>query len=384
MPENAPEHRPVPQDFVDAAQRYARRRNALFVAHLFFGAAYLSLMMGRGSDTLVGMARAIPGTSVHAIETFCYFALFSLCYLLLRLPLAVYGDYLLEHQFGLSTMAPVPWAVRQVKKWLLSFTLAAPIAVVLYELIRALPRLWWLPAGSMWLFLGYVLARITPTVLMPLFYKFEPIDDPALTGRLEQLARRAGITLTGVCRMNLSRETKKANAMVMGMGSSRHVALGDTLLASCTREEIAVVFAHELGHVVGRDLLRSFVLFSAVSFASLFLASRILGRAAAGLGIDAVHDPRTLPAFIAILGAIQLLVMPFANAYSRWRERLCDAYALRATGDRDAFISMMTKLARRNLADLRPSRLAELLLYDHPPIGRRIRFARNFDLGDAK
>jgi STE24 endopeptidase len=380
MPDTDPERRPDPDALLDAARRYARRRYALFAAHLAFGAGFLVLMALRGSDVIARLVRPLPGADLHPVETLWYFALFSLTYLLLQLPLAVYGDYVTEHEFGLSTLTPGRWVVRRAKRWLLSFALAAPLVVAFYALLKALPRDWWLPAGALCLFVSYVLARFAPRILLPFFHKLEPLDDPDLTGRLAALARKAGITLTGACRIDLSRETKKANAMVMGFGSSRRVALGDTMLDRYSHDEIAVVFAHELGHVVGRDLLKGFVLFGLVSFGSLFAASRLLGDAAGELGIEAVHDPRTLPVLIAILAAIQLLVMPLSNSYSRWRERLCDAFALRTTRDREAFISVMTKLARQNLADVRPNAVVEILLFDHPPIGRRIRFAQHFDL----
>ncbi len=372
----------------DQAKRYARRRYVLFFAHLAVGVAFLAAMIAGGSPALARWAREMAGLDRFLTVLFFYFAAFSLVYLAVTLPLTFYGEYALEHEFGLSTQTLGRWAARRLKKWAFSFAVAAPLVLGFYWIIRRWPERWWLPAAVAWLLVSYVFARLAPRVVLPLFYKLQLIGDEALAARLAALASKAGIRLTGACRIDLSRETRKANAAVIGLGSSRRVVLGDTLLEKFTQDEIASVFAHELGHIVHGDLAKGFVLAAALATGSLYAGSLVLARAAAALGIAAVGpdpasraaNPETLPILIAIFAVIQLGVMPFEKWYSRWREQKSDEYALRATGDRESFILAMKKLGAMNLADVNPSRLAEIFLFSHPPISRRIQFARRLNL----
>ncbi len=364
-------------------RRYARRRYALVVGHLLTGLVFLVAMIAGGSARLADWAREVAGPDSFFLTVFLYFVGFSLAYLVVSLPLSFYGGHALEHQFDLSTQTFGRWARRRIKKWVYSFIVAAPLVLVFYAMLRSWERNWWIPAAAVWILVAYILAKFAPKILIPLFFKLEPVDDPALPERLAGLAKRAGLRLDGVCRIDLSRETKKANAAVVGLGSTRRVVLGDTLLASFTRDEIAAVFAHELGHIVRHDLAKALAVGAALSAGSLYVGSLVLARAAGALGIECVSAPETLPILIAVVAAIQFVVLPFEKWASRRRELACDRYALVATGSREPFISAMRKLGAMNLADVRPNKLAEILLFSHPPISKRIRFAATVDLEAA-
>ena len=93
-------------------------------------------------------------------------------------------------------------------------------------------------------------------VLLPIFYKFKPLDRPALVDRLMALATRARTDVVGVFEWVLSGHTRKANAALAGMGRTRRILLSDTLLADYSEDEIEVILAHELAHHVHRDLWR--------------------------------------------------------------------------------------------------------------------------------
>ena len=82
-----------------------------------------------------------------------------------------------------------------------------------------------------------------------------------------------------------------------------------------------------------------------------------------------------MPLFGLALGVFGLITLPLGNAYSRWRESRADDYALETTHNAPAFIGAMEKLANQNLAELEPEPWVEFLLYDHPPIGKRLRRA---------
>ena len=382
----------LPQRPVREVRRYARLRYLLFGTHLVAGVAFLALMIAGGSASITAAALEIAGARSYYLTLFYYFAGFSLAHLAFTLPLKFYREYVLEHQFGLSNQTLGQWVGRRMKKWGIFFVLATPVVLVFYAMLRHWPTLWWLPAAGVWMLFSYVLAKFAPRILIPLFYRLEPIANDKLKASLGHLASKAGIELTGVCRIDLSRETKKANAAVVGMGKTRRVVLGDTLLEKFTPEEIAAVFAHELGHIVRRHLLKGFLLAALLATVSLYAGSRVLLHATRALGIrpipaepgNPVASPETVPILVAVLAAIQLLVLPLEKWYSRRREVESDASALCATGDRAAFVSAMAKLGWMNLADVKPNKLAEVFLFSHPPISKRIRFAQEFNLGSER
>jgi len=358
------------------ARRYARARYALFVAELALGIAFTAYLLADGTFRLGEFARWASADGGLLWQAFFYYAAFFVLYFIISLPLGFFRGYALEHRFKLSTENVGRWLWRRAKRRLVSFVISAPLFVALVALIEWRND-WWFWAAVGWLFVSYGLARVGPRILLPLFYKLTPLDDAALVERLAKLAGDAKLSLAGVFRVDFSRETKKANAAVAGFGKHRRVILADTLLDNFTREEIGVVFAHELGHIVHRDLLLGFCVSGAVSFGALFLANITINAAAQRLGIQYTYE--LLPVLIAVFGVIQFVVMPFVNALSRWRERECDRHAIRTTGDAPSFISAMEKLAQMNLADVKPNRLVEILLFDHPPIEKRIAFARNME-----
>ena len=216
---------------IQEVKRYARRRYALFVGHIVVGAAFLLAMVAWGSAVIAREAREIAGPDAFLLTVFYFFVAFSLAYLVVSLPLAFYGGYVLERQFDLSTQTAAKWFGRRLKKWALSVAVAAPPVLAFYWMLRRWPETWWLPAAAVWILFSWVLAKLAPRFFIPLFYKLERIRDDALADRLLALAARAGIPLVGVFRIDLSRETKKANAAVVGFGATRRVLLADTLLA---------------------------------------------------------------------------------------------------------------------------------------------------------
>jgi STE24 endopeptidase len=254
------------------------------------------------------------------------------------------------------------------------------ILEIIYAVLRAAPDTWWLWAAGILLVFNVLLANLAPVLLFPIFYKFQPLGEEyaELAARLVRLAEKAGTRVQGVFKFDMSRRTKAANAALTGLGNTRRIILGDTLLSEFTPDEIETVLAHELGHQVHKDIPLGIAIESATTLAGLYLASLGLRWGAAALGFAGSADIATLPLFMLVMGAYGLLTMPLTNAYSRWRERLADAYALRATGNGPAFASAMTRLANQNLADADPEAWVEFLLHSHPALSKRIAMANEF------
>lgn len=294
---------------------------------------------------------------------------------LLTLPLGFYSGFVLEHRYQLSNQTFRAWMWRQVKGWLIGGPLGLLLLLGLYALIWFGGPLWWLWAAAGWLVLTLVLGRILPLVILPLFYKVTRLDDAGLLERLQRLAAGTGLGIEGVYRLHLSEETKKANAALTGLGRSRRVLLGDTLLEQFTPEEIEVVFAHEVGHHVHRHLPKMIAASVVLTAGGLWLVDALLRGTATHLGYARFDDPAALPLVLLVLRVFDLLLSPLQNAVSRFFERQCDRYALRRTKLADAYRSAFSKLARLNKSDPDPHPLVVWLWYDHPPIRERLAMA---------
>jgi len=359
------------------AKVYARIRRRLFLVDIaidsVYGLAWLIFGWAAGLK-----ATLLDLTTDDWLLVSAFGAVFGGVYLLINLPLAYTSGFVLPHRFQLSTQTLKGWIGDQVKAVLLAAILGGFILEIVYAVLRASPESWWLWAGALSLLFNVVLANLAPVLIAPLFYKFIPLGDEHadLAQRLIRLAERAHTRVRGVFKFDMSRRTKAANAALMGLGNTRRIVLGDTLLNEFTPDEIETVLAHELGHHVNQDIPVGILLESVLTLGGLYLASLGLKWGAATFGFAGPADIAALPVLALVMGAYSLVTMPLGNAYSRWRERRADAYALRATGNGAAYASALTRLANQNLADADPEPWVEFLLYSHPALSRRIAMAK--------
>ncbi len=299
---------------------------------------------------------------------------------LLTLPLSFWSGFILEHRYQLSNQTLPRWLWRQIKGYLVGGSIGLVLLLGLYTLLWYSGPWWWLWAAAGWLVVTLVLGQLVPVIILPLFYKVTRLDDMRLLERLRRISTGTGLKVEGIYRLHLSAETRKANAALAGLGRTRRVLLGDTLLDQFTPEEIEVVFAHEVGHHVHRHLPKMVVWGVLLATVSFCLANVVLQHAAANLGyptspMPAYEDPAALPLLLLVLTALSLLLMPAQNALSRFFERQCDRYALVRTGSPEAYRSAFIKLARINKADADPHPLVVWFFEDHPPIRQRLAMA---------
>ncbi len=365
----------------DKSTRYHRlRRRADLAGTVVAG---LVLLVLSGSSAAVGLrawaasvAGSLPVFFVDAatvvVFTTAVLAILQAC----EFPFAFYQGFLLEHRYGLSTQSAGHWLIDQAKGMALGTCLAIAGASVVFLALRHWPGQWWWMCAAAFTAAMVGLAQVAPVVLLPIFYRFKPLDRPALTARLLALASRARTDVMGVFEWELSGHTKKANAALAGMGHTRRILLSDTLLADYSDEEIEVILAHELAHHVHLDLWRGIALQTAVLAGGFYVAHRVLASTAGPLGLAGVADPAALPLLLLVGGAWSFATMPLANALSRAQERAADRYALEATGNVEGFVSAMKRLAQQNMAEEFPSPIVRWLFHSHPPIRERIEAAR--------
>jgi STE24 endopeptidase len=367
----------------DKSTKYHRlRRRADLTGTAVAGVLLLGLSLGGGAHRLregaAAISQWIPGGFDEPITVAFMTVLVVLLLQAVELPFAYYQGYLLEHRYGLSTQSRRHWVSDFLKGLMLGAFLAVAGASIVFSALRNAPDNWWWISAAIFAAASIGMAQLAPVLLLPIFYKFRPLDRPALADRLMALATRARTDVVGVFEWVLSGHTRKANAALAGMGKTRRILLSDTLLSDYSEDEIEVILAHELAHHVHRDLWRGIAVQAVSLVAGFFVIDLVLRSFAPALNLRGLSDPAGLPILLLCGGVWSLLVMPVANALSRAQERAADRYALRTTRNVDAFVTAMKRLSQQNLAEEYPSRIVRWLFYSHPPIRERIDAARAF------
>jgi STE24 endopeptidase len=357
------------------ARRYNRIRRWLSVADFVLGLALLVVLLVTGwTGTLRDLALR-GAAEYYSLAVFFYVVLLMVISKLLGIGLDYYA-FRLEHRYQLSNQRLSSWLWDELKGWLLGLVVASLLVEVLYYTIRESPQHWWLIAWVVFILLFIFFAQIAPIVFLPLFYKFEPLENERLKQRLVRLSERAGTRVRGVYEWKLSEKSKKANAALTGLGATRRIILADTLLQNYSDDEIEAVLAHELGHHVHRHILKSIGVQAAVTFVGFWAASTVLRYA-----VDQRHtfetlsDFANLPLLVLVSTVLSFLLMPVLNAYSRFNERQADRYCFQSVSNVGPFISSMNKLAEQNLAERTPSKWVEWFFHSHPAISRRVEAA---------
>ena len=361
------------------AKQYARLRRRLWLVDNLFSMFYILAWL------FFGWAVALRNwlvtfTSNDWLLVALFVVVFGGIYFVLNLPLGYYSGFILPHRFDQSNQKLKDWIIDQLK----GLAIGAPLGLILLELLylalRVTGDLWWLWTAAGMLVFTVLISNLAPVLIMPLFNKFVPLGDEhkELEERLINLAKRANTKVKGVFKFDMSKRTKSANAALTGLGNTRRIILGDTLINEFTIDEIETVLAHELGHHLHRDIPLLITFGTFTTMFGLYLASFGMNWAVDYFGFSSISDPAAFPALGMILGAFGLITMPLENAVSRWRENMADDYALESTGNKEAFASAFTRLANQNLGEIDPEKWVVFMFYSHPPLGVRIEKAKSF------
>ena len=299
------------------------------------------------------------------------------------LPWELLSAFGVEKRFGFNTITVKTWLMDQVKSLLISMVLGTLVGGGLLLLIGWLGRSWWLPAWVLLSLFEVLIMFIAPVVILPLFNKFEPLQDQELGSKIHALAREADFPLGGVFQIDASLRSTRSNAYFTGMGKTRRIALFDTLIEQHSHQEILAVMAHEIGHWKKRHTLKLMVAGVLASGVGTALVALLLdtpwlyGTIGAGASYDrlgAVGPVAALGMVLLgiLLSPLGLLGAPIASWYSRRLEYQADAYSLALYDHPTALEEGLIKLSEKNLSNLFPHPLVVTFRYSHPPLIQRV------------
>jgi len=356
---------------------YHKIKYRLFFINLFVNLLFLFLLSVSGIST-AWYYLALSISDHFLLINGIYTVLFCLTMYLVNFGFHFFEGFILEHRFGLSNQTFGKWLKDNLKGSLISFVVTIVAIEAAYLFLKNYPTTWWIWAGFFWLFLTLVMARITPTMIIPLFYKYSNIKNEELEKGILNLFEKCRLKIKDIYMVDFSAKTKKANAFVCGFGKSRRVVLSDNLVNQFSVPEIETVVAHEIGHYKNHDIIRLTAVNSTVTFLSFFLLDVFLKKMLTLGNITHIYDIAFFPIIVIGLSVFSLITMPILNGYSRFIERNADIFCLEMTQRPKDFISMIDKLGKMNLAEFEPHPLIEKFFYNHPSIAKRIKLAQEF------
>ena len=340
-------------------------------------------------DTVVGAAVALAFTfggglqCLHEVSALwlpegiarglALIALAGLVLMLLDLPFDLYRTFVIESRFGFNKTTPGLFLVDAVKGLVVAAALMLPLAAIILWLIGVLGPWWWVAAWAVTVAFGVFVQFIAPTVIMPLFNKFSPMQDPALKERVERLVARCGFKVKGLMVMDGSKRSAHGNAFFTGFGNTKRIVFFDTLLKQLDPPEVEAVLAHELGHFRLRHVLKRMALTAALSLAFFWLLGFLMAQGwfYAALGVASPSPAMALLLFMLVLPPFTFLLQPLGAMYSRMHEFEADQYAAQKASSRD-LVSALVKLYRENSSTLTPDPLHSAFYDSHPPAVARI------------
>jgi STE24 endopeptidase len=313
-------------------------------------------------------------TRFRPVQTMIYWAEFLVATTILGFPLAVYEGFFRERKYGLATQTFGPWLGDQFKGLLVGIVLGGLITVLLFGVVRRLPRTWWIWGSVVSILFLMFSVMIAPVFILPIFNKVTRLDDPHITGPILSLARANGIPARDVFQMDASRQTTRMSANVSGFGRTMRITLNDNLLRRGSPEELQSVMGHEMGHYVLHHIYKDVVFFFIVIVAAFAFLRWSLDRSLCRWGdrwqIRGIGDTAVLP-LVFLLGSVFFLVLtPILNTHIRTQEYEADMYGLNASRQPDGFAQAAIHLGEYR--KMSPGPVEEWIFFDHPSGRNRI------------
>ena len=374
----------------EKAVAYSRAKYRLFFIGFAYGLLVLLMILAlKVAPRFRNWAEAVSRRRL--VQAIIFIPLLLLTNDVLSLPLAVYGQHL-ALQYDQSVQSWGSWFWDWTKGTLIGLVIGTFLIWILYGVIRRSPRWWWFLFWLVALPIIIFLLFITPIVIEPLFFKFEPLEakQPGLVTEIEKVVARGGLSIPRerMFEMKASEKLKSVNAYVTGFGATKRVVVWDTTLEKMTPPQTLFVFGHEMGHYVLNHVPVRIAWVAGALLVTLFLGYHsmrwLINRWGERWNIRGVDDWASLPALMLFLSLFSFLLFPILNSFSRYQEHQADIYGLEVVHGivpdaGRAGAEAFQILGEINLADPAPPAFIKFWLYDHPPLDERIKFAHEYD-----
>ncbi len=358
------------------AKNYSLIKYTLSILGIIYSLFLLLIFVWSGLSNALQQALFKLSTNTYCLLPL-YIIIISAAYYLLSFPINFLESYILERKFCLSNQKLRSWFFDQFKAGIISYIISLIAIEFFYYILKYYPHTWWFIASVFWIFFALILAKLTPLVIIPLFFKYKKLSDETLKTRIVNLAYKMKVKIIDVFEIDFSSKTLKANAAFVGWGKSRRVILADTLKDKYAYEEIEVILAHEFAHYKKRHLLKLILINSFLTALLFFIIFKTNTFTLRLFNISSLLELSALPLVLIYFIVFAVGMQPFQNYISRIFEKDADRTALSITGLKEAFISMMEKLTRQNLSDRSPHPLIKIFFFDHPAVDERIALAKS-------
>jgi STE24 endopeptidase len=375
----------IPADKTARSDAYFEGGYWMILWDFLYGVAVALLLLNlRWSAHMRDLAERV--TRFKPVHTFVYWVQYLVLTTILIFPLTVYEDYFREHKYGLATQTFGPWMGDQMKGLGVNLVLGGLLAMLLFGIVRRLPRTWWIwGAVVTTLFLIFV-SLISPVFIFPIFNKVTRLDDPKIVDPILSMARANGIPAKNVYEIDASRQTTRMSANVSGFANTMRITLNDNLLRRGSPEEIQAVMGHEMGHYVMNHVYKGimfFLIVTVLAFACLHWAlDWTLQRWGERWQIRGVDDTAILPLVVLLVSIFSFVITPVTNTFTRIQEYEADMYGLNTSRQPDGAAQGAIHLGEYR--KMNPGPIEEWIFFDHPSGRNRIYAAMRWKAENLK
>jgi STE24 endopeptidase len=325
-------------------------------------------------------------TRFKPVHTFVYWLQYFVLSTILVFPLTVYEDYFREHKYGLATQTFGPWVGDQLKNLGVNLVLGGILVVMLFGIVRRLPRTWWIWGSVATIVFLIFVVLISPVYIFPIFNKVTRLDDPKIVDPILSMARGNGIPAKDVYEIDASKQTTRMSANVSGFAKTMRITLNDNLLRRGSPEEIQAVMGHEMGHYLMNHIYKSIMyqlIITVVAFAYLYWGLNwTLQRWGEKWQIRGVGDTAVLPLVVLLVSIFGFVSTPLDNTFTRTQEYEADMYGLNTSRQPDGFAQAAIHLGEYR--KMSPGPMEEWIFYDHPSGRNRIYAAMRWKAENLK
>jgi STE24 endopeptidase len=375
----------IPADKTARSDAYFEGSYWMILWDFLYGAAVALLLLNlRWSARMRDLSERV--TRFKPVHTFVYFLQYLILTTILVFPLTVYEDYTREHKYGLATQTFSPWMGDQIKDFAVTLVLGGLLAMLLFGVVRRVPRSWWIWGAAVTICFAIFGILISPVYIVPIFNKVSILNNPKVVDPILSMARANGIPAKNVYEIDASKQTTRMSANVSGFANTMRITLNDNLLRRGSPEEIQAVMGHEMGHYVMNHIYKS-ILFLAVVIVLAFVYLRwgldwMLQRWGEKWQIRGVGDTAVLPLVVLLVSIFGFVITPIMNNYSRTQEYEADMYGLNTSRQPDGFAQGAIHLGEYR--KMNPGPIEEWIFFDHPSGRNRIYAAMRWKAENLK